>query len=139
MNSAAMQTAIFTALNVPALTDLLTASYMFGPIAHEQMQQVADSGEGAFFPYVTFSIPADPGFNDKDTSGNDARVQVDAWSRTNDTAVKVIADMIFSLLHRQPLSIAGHITTENEGVDFSRDPDGITRRAMLTFRVLALE
>lgn len=138
MSGVQLQTAVFSALNVAGLTALLSTSYTLGAIAHGRIQQVGDSGESAFFPYVVFTFPVDVGFDDKDSSGTDATLQVDVWSRSNTTEVKAIADKVMELLHRQALAVTGHITTERIGIAYDMEQDGITRRAMLTFRILAL-
>ena len=138
MSAVELQEAVYTALDVPSLTSMLSAQYTLGPIAHGRIQQVDDSGAGAFFPYVVFTLPTDSGFDSKDMSGMDATIQIDVWSRSNTTEVKAIADEVFRLIHRQPLALTGWITTERTSISFDIDQDGITRRAMLQFRVLAL-
>jgi len=56
-------------------------------------------------------------------------------------AVKAIADDCYAALHRQALTIAGvgWIDTQLIGVDFDRDPDGLTKRAIMQFRVTYME
>ena len=138
MNPAELQTAIYDRLNDTDVTDLLTTGYGIAAIFSEWAPQVTDAGDPAFFPFVSFSFPSSVPFDDKLTVGQSSLVQVDVWSRVNTTQVKAIAKVIYDRLHRQPLEVAGHITTQCEGMDFTRDPDGLTRRGMLTFRVLAL-
>jgi hypothetical protein len=138
MKPAELRTAIFTALNVTALTSLLTTEYTIPAVFHEDAPQADDSGAAAYFPFVSFTVPSDVGLNDKGTLGTNALVQVDVWSRLGTTQCETIAQKVFDLLARQPLSVTGHIDTECEAMEFSLDPDGITRRALLRFRVVAL-
>jgi hypothetical protein len=138
MNPVELQTAIYARLNHSSVTGLLTAGYGVAAIFSEWAPQVTDSGDPAFFPFVTFSFPSSTAFDDKTAVGQDSVVQVDVWSRVGTVQVKTIAQAIYNRLHRQELAVTGHITTQCEAMDFSRDPDGITRRALLSFRVLSI-
>jgi hypothetical protein len=140
MNPAAIQQAIYNALNVTALTGLLTASYGVSAIFTD-IPQVNDAGDPAYFPLVFLSFPSSTPFDTKSNLGGSYIVQVDVWSRSNSEAqVKSIAAKVYDLLHRQPLTIAGvtHITTDIERMDFVREPDGETRRCLMQYRVLTL-
>lgn len=139
MNPVELQNAIYARLNDVSVTALLTTGYGSAAIFNEWVPQVTDAGDPAFFPFVTFSFPASGPFDDKGDVGQSSLVQVDIWSRVNSTQVKAIAAAVYARLHRQVLSVTGHITTDCEGMDFERDPDGITRRGRLTFRVLSLQ
>jgi len=138
VNLDALRTAIYTALNVSGLTSQLSASYSpLVPIFYEIAPQASDSGNAALFPFVVFNITSDVGYNDKDTTGTNAIVQVDVYSRLHTTQVEAIGEIVHGLLHRQNLSFAGHITTECESVQTMTDADGETRRCLMLFRVIA--
>lgn len=98
--------------------------------------QAADSAALAAFPYVTFSIPSAVPFDTVTTTGVSSTVQVDVWSRDHSGQCNTIAAAIYAALHRQPLSVTGHVTTEAEAVEMTIDADGITLRAMLRFQIL---
>jgi len=138
MNPVELQAAIYARLNVAGITALLTASYGVTAIFNEWVPQVTDAGDPAFFPFVTMSFPASTEYDDKTATGQNSIVQIDVWSRVNSTQVKVIAKAVYDALHRQALAVTGHVTTQIEDMTFERDPDGITRRGRLSFRVLAI-
>lgn len=68
----------------------------------------------------------------------ESTLQIDAWSRAvGYPEVKGIADKIRDRLHLGSLSPAGH-TVELmavEMIQYTRDPDGLTSRAMMLLRV----
>lgn len=138
MNPDELQIAIYERMNHTSITALLTTGYGVTALFDEWVPQVTDSGDPAFFPFITFSFPNSAPFDDKTNAGHDSIIQIDIWSRTSGDEVKRIAKAVYDRTHRQALSVAGHITTEVQGQSFSRDPDGITRRGMLTLRVMAL-
>ena len=138
MNLDGLRTALFTKLNVSGLTSQLSTAYSpLAAIFNEIAPQVDDSGNPSAFPYVTFNITSDVGYNDKGVTGTNAIVQVDVYSRLHTTQVEAIGEIVHGLLHRQALAFAGHITTECEGIETMTDADGETRRCMLRFRVVA--
>jgi len=138
MNPVELQAAIYARLNVFAIAPQLTTGYGVTAIFNEWVPQVTDAGDPAFFPFITMSFPASTAFDDKSDAGANSLVQIDVWSRKNSAQVKIIAGLIYDALHRQALGVSGHITTQIEDMAFERDPDGITRRARMTFRVIAI-
>jgi len=138
MNPVELQAAIYARLNVFAIAPQLTTGYGVTAIFNEWVPQVTDAGDPAFFPFITMSFPASTAFDDKSDAGANSLVQIDVWSRKNSAQVKTIAGLIYDALHRQALGVSGHITTQIEDMAFERDPDGITRRARMTFRVIAI-
>lgn len=138
MTPAELQVAIYTKLNVVGVTGSLTTDYGLTAIFNEWVPQVDDAGDPAYFPFITMSFPASTEYDDKDDEGQNSLVQIDVWSRKNNTEVKTIAAAIRTQLHRQSLAVTGHITTQVEDMVFERDPDGITRRGRIMVRVLAL-
>jgi hypothetical protein len=138
MNPEELQAAIYARLNVVGITGLLTASYGVNAIFNEWVPQVTDAGDPSFFPFITMSFPASTPFDDKTAAGANSLVQIDVWSRANTSQVKIIAKAVYDALHRQALGVVGHVATQAEDMVFERDPDGLTRRARLTFRVIAI-
>lgn len=101
--------------------------------------QANDSELETYFPFVTIGGDTINPFDSKDDAGGSAIVQIDVWDRsTSMLDIKAIADAIDGRLRRQPLSISGvtHITTELDSCNFTRDPDGKTKRALILYRVL---
>lgn len=135
-----IQQSVYDALNVSAITSLLSTAHSETPIWTQGAPQVDDAASADYFPYITLEFVADGGFYTKDDPGSDATVQVDVWHRTaSELALKAIARQVFLALHRQDLAgLTGHITTECEDMRFFTDDDGITRRALIEFRILSL-
>ena len=138
MNPVELQVEIYERLNIVGITSLLTTGYVVAAIFNEWVPQVTDAGDPAFFPFISMSFPAATPFDDKTAVGANSLVQIDVWSRVNSAQVKTIAGLIYDELHRQDLGVAGHVATQIEDMVFERDPDGITRRGRLTFRVIAI-
>jgi hypothetical protein len=138
MNPEELQAAIFARLNHSSVTATLSTAYGVTAVFNEWAPQLTDAGDPIGFPFVTMSFPASTAFDDKTQTGQNSAVQIDVWSRVNGNQVKTIAKAVYDRLHRQALGVSGHITTQCEDMVFERDPDGITRRGRLTFRVLAL-
>jgi len=138
MNLDGLRTALYSALNVSGLTSQLSTAYSpLAAIFNEIAPQVDDSGSPSAFPYVTYRITSDVGYNDKGATGTNAIVQVDVYSRLHTTQAEDIGKIVHGLLHRQALAFTGHITTECESIETMTDADGETRRCMLRFRVVA--
>lgn len=138
MNPDELQTAIFARLNHASVTATLSTAYGLTAIFNEWVPQVTDAGDPLGFPFVTMTFPASTAFDDKLAIGQNSIVQVDVWARGNGAGIKVLGKAIYDRMHRQTLGVTGHITTQCEDMVFERDPDGITRRCRMNFRVLAL-
>ena len=138
MDPTELQTAVFAQLNHSSITATLSTAYGVTAVFNEWVPQVTDSGDPLGFPFVTFSFPASGSFDDKGALGQDSTIQVDVWARSNGTSIKTIANAVYDRMHRQALSVTGHITTECTDMVFERDPDGITRRCRMSYRVLAI-
>jgi hypothetical protein len=137
-----LQQAIYTALNVASVTSLLTTQYAGVPAIFSDVPQASDSELPAFFPFIVIGGDTISPNNDKDKTGGNAIVQIDVFSRlTTFSEVKAIAAAVDLVIQRQPLTITGAtwVTTELEGVDFDRDPDGLTKRAIMQYRVLYIK
>lgn len=133
-----LQAVLYNALDVPSITGMLTAAYGVTAIFTPDAMQV-DSDDDAYFPYVTFSFPSITQYDDKTSTGVDAIVQVDIWSRQQSTQIKLLADQVYSVLHRASLGLTGEVDCVVTDVEFSDDPDAITRRCMILLRVTAIE
>ena len=134
----ALQTAIFNKLNVTSVTSLLSSSYA-GSAIFTDVPQSPDAELPAFFPYIVIGGDTFTPFDDKDATGSTAIVQVDIYARSASMLpVKKIAGAVQAVLDRQELTIAGTgwIDTQLDGVDFVRDPDGLTKRGIMQFRVV---
>lgn len=134
-----IEKAIGDNLAVPSVKNRLSNKWgTITPIFPDVPQRQAE--DDAYFPFLTFGEVTASGFNDKDTIGTNALVQVDVWTRERGfKQCKLVAQACIDVLARQPLGVAGHITTELESQDFARDPDGKTKHAILRFRVVVLE
>lgn len=139
MKSDDLQQAIYTRLNDSSVTNLLSTYYSPLTAIFTDVPQAADSELETAFPFITIGGDTINPFDSKDDLGGSAIVQVDVWDRAASMLdLKTLVDAIDTRLRRQPLSIAGvtHITTELDSCNFSRDPDGKTKRALILYRVL---
>jgi hypothetical protein len=159
MKSAALQQAIYNALILednldldfisnsysivsqsgPWLPSLLSSYYLPLHAIFSDVPQAADSELETAFPFITIGADTINPFDSKDDLGGSAVVQIDVWDRsTSMLDLKAVVDAIDNRLRRQPLTISGvtHITTELDSCNFSKDPDGKTKRALILYRVL---
>ncbi|MFL5238101.1 MAG: DUF3168 domain-containing protein [Rhizomicrobium sp.] len=91
------------------------------------------------FPYVVLGDGSEADWSTATEDGTEHTIQIDVWSRQpGHREAKQIADVIRSVLNNAALIVTGaalidirHVTT-----DFSREPDGQTFRARLTFRAV---
>ncbi|MCG8271561.1 DUF3168 domain-containing protein [Aquamicrobium sp. NLF2-7] len=95
-------------------------------------ERVADTG--AAYPYVTVGagqlVPVDEECFDRSST----YFQIDVWTRTvGFPQAKRIAGTIRTALHEQTLAVNGHVVDRMrvESIDYSRDPNGLSRRARL--------
>ena len=136
----AVRTAFYNLLNVTGVTSQLSTAYGVPAIFWEQAPQVSDPSSDAGFPYITCLQVGDPGFSTKDAVGTSALIQVDVWSRLQTGECEAVAQACFTALDRADIvaTLPSFVRLDCEGMAFSRDPDGITRRALMTFRLVAL-
>lgn len=99
-------------------------------------ERVADTA--AAYPYVTVGsghlVPVDEECFDRSST----YFQIDVWTRTvGFPQTKRIAGAIRTALHEQTLEVTGHAVDRMrvESIDYSRDPNGLTRRARLVLLV----
>lgn len=138
ISSDALQQAIYTKLNVAPITSQLSSDYGISAIFTD-VPQSDDDELPAYFPYIVIGGDTINPNDDKDDTGGNAIIQIDIYSRaSNMGSVKQIGDAVYAAIHRQALTITGvtWITTELQGVTYTRDPDGLTKRGIMQFRVL---
>lgn len=130
--SLALQVALVTRLTALA-TDAGERIYDDVP---PEADRVADTG--ASYPYVTIGagqlVPIDEDCFDRSSTF----FQIDVWTRTiGFPQAKQIAGAIRTALHEQSLAVTGHVVDRLrvESIDYSRDPNGLTRRARLVLLV----
>ena len=95
--------------------------------------------DDAAFPYVVIGNDSLAASDTKTTNGVRAALQIDVWSRQNNlTEAKDVGSAVYDVLQKADLAIEGanHILTRATGQDYSTDPDGHTKRGLLTFVVL---
>lgn len=139
MKSDDLQTAIYTRLNDSSVTSLLSTYYSPLVAIFSDVPQAADSELETAFPFITIGADTINPFDSKDDLGGSAIVQIDVWDRaTSMLDLKAVVDAVDNRLRRQPLTISGvtHITTELDSCNFSKDPDGKTKRALILYRIL---
>lgn len=126
-------------LDVTSVTSKLSSAWgTLVPIFGDMPQQQAEVD--AYFPFITVGLVTASAYNDKDTIGTSALMQVDVWTRARGfKTCKEIGQACIDALARQSLAVPGHVTTELESEDYTRDPDGKTKHGILQFRVLILE
>lgn len=138
MKTEALQSAIYTRLSTDAtLVAALSTAWGITPIFADVPQ--VDGDNNAYYPYVTFGADVATAWDTKSSLGANVTFQIDVWSRAgNYTQVKSIATLIWQRLHYQPLTITGadEVLLMVESQNFSIDPDGETRRALITCRCL---
>lgn len=99
-------------------------------------QRIAQTG--ADFPYVSISdgqiIPIDEECADRSTT----HITLNVWSRAvGFPQAKRIAGALRIGLHEEDLTISGHVLDRMrvENIAFTRDPDGVTRRARIDLMI----
>lgn len=94
---------------------------------------------GATFPYVTLGDCQVLPDKAECVDGVEVSVQVDAWSRAVGYGeAKTIGAAIVAALDDRPLTVDGFNVTvfELESARYLRDPDGLSRHGVITFRGL---
>lgn len=133
--------AVYTALNVSAVTSLLSTAYAPLPaIFSADAPQVADAEKTTDFPFLSYLIVSDQTLTTNLNWGMNALVQIDVWHRTPSMAALVtVSKAVFDALNRQSMAgITGHIDTFLEDVNYVTEPDGRTKRAVMEFRITSL-
>jgi hypothetical protein len=84
--------------------------------------------------------------SDRTTASTDmTKLAGDVDTQSRIAAVRNIIDecetitrAIYEAIDRSTIGVVGHIETQCEEIRFSLDPDGLTRRGLMSFRVVAL-
>jgi hypothetical protein len=124
----ALQQAIFAALSSSPDLQALIGNRLFDFVPPDSA-----------FPYVVLGDGSEADWSTSTEDGTEHTIQIDVWSRQpGHREAKQIADVIRSVLNNAVLIVTGaalidirHLTT-----DFSRETDGQTFRARLTFRAV---
>jgi hypothetical protein len=124
-----LQSALYTALNVTALTDTLSCAIVDEPTANQS------------YPFVAIGDDRADDYSTKDLDGADYQLNLDVWSQYKGSKeCKQIMDKIHDLLHDSNISVSGFnlINMRLEYSDILRDPDGVTRHGVMRFRAIIL-
>lgn len=129
----AIQQAVFAALSADAPLMSMVAGI------HDDREQAGDPADDANFPFVLIGDDIASPWSTDDWSGGEVLVRINAYSRyAGYGEVKQIADRVRAVLDRVPLTVVGYDAVDIgfDGSNFARDPDGKTRNATITFRLL---
>ncbi|HEX3653729.1 MAG TPA: DUF3168 domain-containing protein [Rhizomicrobium sp.] len=91
------------------------------------------------FPYVVLGGGSEADWSTATEEGTEHAIQIDVWSReTGHKQAKQIAEVIRATLNNAALTVSGAVLIDirHLSTDFSREPDGQTFRARLTFRAV---
>ena len=124
-----LQTAIYTALNVSAITTTLSCGVYDEVI------------EGNTYPFITLGEETTIDYSTKTQTGGETTINIQIWSQYKGSKqTKEIMDKVHDLLHDSNLSVTGFnlINLRFEYSDIMRDPDGITRHGVMRFRAIIL-
>ena len=139
MRTGALQAALYAKLTgSAALMGALSSTWGFNPV-FDHVPQVPDPQNNNYFPYITISQVTANQWDTDSSFGASGILQIDVWSRARGLLqARDIGQQIYDLLHYQPLTITGatHVWTDVESVEGFTDPDGLTRRALITARVV---
>lgn len=133
MKGAELQQAIYDALT----GDVTLMALITGVFADVQQPNLPE--DDSSFPYVVIGQDTLREESTKTDNGVIATVQIDVWSRQNNvTEAKDIGTAVYNVLQKGNLTISGahHILTRSIGQEYTTDPDGHTKRGLLTFSVL---
>ena len=125
----ALQTTIYTALNVNAITTTLACGVYDEVI------------EGNTYPFITLGEETAIDYSTKTATGSETTINIHIWSQYKGSKqTKEIMDKVHDLLHDSNLSVTGFnlINLRFEYSDIMRDPDGITRHGVMRFRAIIL-
>jgi len=124
-----LQSAIYAALNVPAITDTLNCGVYDEVI------------EGNSYPFITLGEETAIDYSTNNLVGAETTINIHIWSRYKGSKqTKEIMDKVHDLLHDVSLTVSGVnlINLRFEYSDIMRDPDGITRHGVMRFRAITL-
>jgi hypothetical protein len=125
----ALQSAIYSALDVSAITSTLSCG------VYDEVV------EGNSYPFITLGEETAIDYSTNNLVGAETTINVHIWSRYKGSKeTKEIMDKIHDLLHDVSLTVTGVnlINLRFEYSDIMRDPDGITRHGVMRFRAITL-
>jgi len=125
----ALQSSIYTALNVSAITTTLACG------VYDEVV------EGNSYPFITLGEETAIDYSTNNLVGAETTINIHVWSRYKGSKqTKQIMDKIHDLLHDVSLTVSGVnlINLRFEYSDIMRDPDGITRHGVMRFRAITL-
>lgn len=125
----ALQEAIYSALNVSAITSDLNCAVVNEP-TNDQSYPFIQLGEDRVDDYST-----------KVEAGGEYELNFDIWSQYKGSKeCKQIMDKIHDLLHDSNISVTGFnlVNIQLDYSDILKDPDGVTRHGIMRFRAIIL-
>ena len=125
----ALQEAIYSALNVSAITSDLNCAVVNEP-TNDQSYPFIQLGEDRVDDYST-----------KVEAGGEYELNFDIWSQYKGSKeCKQIMDKIHDLLHDSSISVTGFnlVNIQLDYSDILKDPDGVTRHGVMRFRAIIL-
>jgi hypothetical protein len=125
----ALQSSIYTALNVSAITSTLACG------VYDEVV------EGNSYPFITLGEETAIDYSTNNLVGAETTINIHIWSRYKGSKqTKQIMDKVHDLLHDVSLTVSGVnlINLRFEYSDIMRDPDGITRHGVMRFRAITL-
>ncbi len=125
----ALQSSIYTALNVSAITTTLACG------VYDEVV------EGNSYPFITLGEETAIDYSTNNLVGSETTINIHIWSRYKGSKqTKQIMDKVHDLLHDVSLTVSGVnlINLRFEYSDIMRDPDGITRHGVMRFRAITL-
>lgn len=124
-----LQSAIYSALNVSAITSTLSCGVYDEVI------------EGNSYPFITLGEETAIDYSTNNLVGAETTINIHIWSQYKGSKqTKEIMDKVHDLLHDVSLTVSGVnlINLRFEYSDIMRDPDGITRHGVMRFRAITL-
>ena len=124
-----LQTAIYTALNVSAITTTLGCGVYDEVI------------EGNTYPFISLGEETTIDYSTMTAVGSETTINIHIWSQYKGSKqTKEILDKIHDLLHDINLTVTGFnlINLRFEYSDIMRDTDGVTRHGVMRFRAIIL-
>lgn len=123
-----LQDALIKALRAPGVLPAAIGERVYDQVPSTPTYPLVSLGDGLVLPDKAECI-----------DGVEVFLQIDVWSRKVGYAeTKQIAAAVIDALDDQALTVTGFdvIVFELSGVQYMRDPDGLTRHAAITFRSL---
>lgn len=124
-----LQQAIYSALNVDAITSTLSCAVL------------DDVPSNQAYPFIRLGEDTAIDYDTKTLQGGEFTIELHIWSQYKGSKeCKQIMDKVHDLLHDSSLSVTGFnlINLRFEFSDIMIDPDGVTRHGIMRFRSIIL-